>query len=166
MRTALPLVLLAAACGAKAPETAAPVGGAPTATVAPTAWIVASSGMSGTGSVLVRIDGAGRTPLSGGLVAASAPSPRHDGQRLLFVGRERDGEPLAVYDCAADGSDRRVAVRAAGDWTGAAWLPDGRIVFSARATDGAPGARQARRIDLAPEPGTDLSGPGPGGISQ
>lgn len=143
MRTGPLLVLLAAACGARAPDAAAPSVGVAAAAVAPTSWIVASSGMSGTGPVLVRIDSAGRTPLSDGLVTAQAPSVRHDAQRVAFSGRARDGEPLAIFDCAPDGSDRRVAVRAAGDCTGAAWLPDGRIVYAARVDGGAGESRQA-----------------------
>jgi hypothetical protein len=109
------------------------------APVAATAWVVASvpasAGAAGripAGSEVVRIDASGRASLSEGLAAAGAPAVRHDGARVLFVARERADGTESVLECAPDGSGRRVLVAAAEDCTGAAWLPDGRIVWSAR----------------------------------
>lgn len=91
------------------------------------------------GAQLVRIgpDGA-RSVLSEGLAAAGAPCVHHEGGKLLFVGREAAGGPFRVYECAADGTGRRVAVDHGADCVRAAYLPDGRIVYAAARSGIAP----------------------------
>jgi hypothetical protein len=91
---------------------------------------------------------AAETSLSQGLDAAGAPSVRHDAQAVLFVGRERAGEPLAVWTCAPDGGGRRVAVRHPSDCLSAAFLSDGRIVYAATTDDASPTPEVARGAAL------------------
>ncbi|MCE9634901.1 MAG: hypothetical protein K8T90_04275 [Planctomycetes bacterium] len=96
------------------------------------------------GSKVVRVSGAGEAALTDGLVAAGAPCVRPDGKALLFVAKEKDGDAYAVFECAADGSDRKVLVRHGTDCQSAAYLPDGRIVYAA-AIDAPSPVRDARR---------------------
>lgn len=109
-----------------------------------------------TGSRIVRTGPAGAVPLTDGLAAAGAPSVRWDGARVLFVAREHEGDPFDVWECAADGSDRRVVVRHGTDCEGAAHLPDGRIVYAAALAEPSPaaGVRAAQALFVAPGDGT------------
>lgn len=91
--------------------------------------------------VLAPLDGAGpRVPLSDGLAAAGGARLSWDGTRVVFVARETEDAPFAVFTCASDGSDRRRAVTADLDCGGADLLPDGRIVYSAQVEGPAPRA--------------------------
>jgi hypothetical protein len=87
------------------------------------------------GSRVVRLDlarpDAAPLVLSEGLAAAGGASVRADGARVAFVARESKGARFAVWTCAPDGSDRRKSVEGAEDCGSAAFLPDGRLVFSA-----------------------------------
>jgi hypothetical protein len=70
--------------------------------------------------------------LSEGLAAAGGASVSFDGERMVFVGKEGDGDPYAVWVAALDGSSRRRLAGPGTDCGAAAFLPDGRVVFSAR----------------------------------
>ena len=121
----------AAACSRS--EVAAPQAGAAADTVAEhvppgaTSDVPDPSVRIPNGSRVVRVSGGKETSLSDGLAAAGAPCVRPDGKALLFVAREKDGDAYAVYECAADGSDRKVLVRHDTDCQAAAYLPDGRV---------------------------------------
>jgi hypothetical protein len=69
-------------------------------------------------------------PLTDGLAAAGAPSVRADGTRIAFVASEKPGDPFTVWTCGPDGSDRAKAFESAADCGSAAFLPDGRLVYS------------------------------------
>ena len=146
-RRALPLLLVLAACGVGATGRASP---APGAAAGEPPVVVTEGGFAALpdpalrypdGARVVRVDADGtRTVLSQGLAAAGAPFVHHDGRRLLFVARERSGAPYRVHECAADGSARRVVVDHGTDCVRAAYLPDGRIVYSAALPGVAPAA--------------------------
>lgn len=70
--------------------------------------------------------------LSEGLAAAGGASVSFDGERMVFVAKEGDGDPYAVWVAALDGSGRRRLAGPGTDVGAAAFLPDGRVVFSAR----------------------------------
>lgn len=108
------------------------------------------------GSRVVRTGVAGTASLSDGMAAAGAPSVRWDGARVLFVGRERDTDTFDVWECAADGSDRRVVVRHGTDCQAAAHLPDGRIVYAAALAEPSPmtGVRSSQALFVAKGDGT------------
>lgn len=107
--------------------------------------------------VRVELDRPARTPreLAPGFAAAGAPVLAHDAARLLFVGLESAAGHYAIWTCRPDGRDLRRAVAADTDCGAAAFLPDGRIVYSAEVAgsdgaewalfvapgDGGPGAR-------------------------
>ena len=109
------------------------------------------------GSRIVRIAADGtRTVLSDGLVAAGAPFVHHEGQKLLFVGRETTDSPFEVYECAADGTSRRVVVAHGTDCVRAAYLPDGRVVYAADLPETSPmaGVESAAALFVAAGDGT------------
>ena len=110
------------------------------------------------GSRVVRVDL--RSPaeppllLSRGMLAAGGASLSADAERLLFVGKQEEAGAYSVWVCDPDGRRRRRAVETATDCGGAAFLPDGRVVYSA--VVGADGARQKWALHVAPGDG----GPG------
>ncbi len=82
------------------------------------------------GSRLVRLDPSlpGRLgALSVGLETAGRACVDADGAWVAFTGRASAGEPLCVYVCRPDGSERRVALRGPRDLLAPVWLPDGRL---------------------------------------
>ncbi len=85
---------------------------------------------SGATVVRTTLDGA-ELLLSDGLDAAGAPAVHYDGTSILFVGRRTPDESFVVFECAADGSGRRVVVDHGRDCIRADFLPDGRIVYAA-----------------------------------
>jgi hypothetical protein len=159
------LGISAASCGVDVPATAAgPPGGPPVPGAHVAVRTPGEPGPQGgpargigRGSRVVRVDGGRVTVLSEGLEAAGRPSARHDGARVLFTGREPGGGPLAVFDAAAAGGDLRAIVRHPTDVGSAAYLPDGRVVYSADLENppprGAPAARGAA-LFVAPGDGT------------
>lgn len=70
--------------------------------------------------------------LSEGLAAAGGASLSPDASHVLFVGMEAAGGRYGVWSCRADGTELRLAVDAPTDCGAAAFLADGRIVYSAR----------------------------------
>ncbi len=92
------------------------------------------------GSRIVLLDvarpGVAPRVISGGLVAAGAPSVRADAGRIAFVGKETTCGTFEVWTCGPDGSGRTRAVALAADCGSAAFLPDGRIVCSAATSPG------------------------------
>lgn len=166
-RASLLLALGAAACGG-----ADPASPSPAATVAADFILERRPTATGaedllpdparrfpSGSAVVRATPAGaETLLSEGLAAAGAPSVRHDAGAVLFVGRERDSDALAVWTCAPDGSGRRIAARGAGDCLGAAFLADGRIVYAATTPEPSPRAGLERGCALFIAPGDGTAG--------
>jgi len=84
---------------------------------------------------LARPDAAPRV-LSEGLVAAGGASVRWDAARVAFAAKENASDRFAVFTCAPDGSDRVRACETAADCGAAAFLADGRIVFSAATPEG------------------------------
>jgi hypothetical protein len=83
---------------------------------------------------LARPDAASRV-LSQGLVAAGGASVRWDGARVAFVAKERAEDRFAVFTCAPDGSGRVKAAEGVADCGSAAFLADGRLVYSAETSD-------------------------------
>lgn len=81
--------------------------------------------------------GAGAEPaLCTGIHTIRAPSMHHDAQRFCFLGRSTDDAPWRLYTASIQGAAPTAVVDVAVDAKSApAWLPDGRIVFSARAED-------------------------------
>jgi len=69
--------------------------------------------------------------LSEGLVSAGGASVRWDGARVAFVAKERAADRFAVFTCAPDGSGRVRSAEGAADCGSAAFLADGRLVYSA-----------------------------------
>ena len=72
------------------------------------------------------------TPIAEGLAAAGAPAVSWDGGRVLFVGRQAEGDPLGLWSVelpVGAAEPLRAGERECGS---ADLLPDGRIVFSAR----------------------------------
>lgn len=138
MRGALLAAALAIGCtscdGASAASSPSAPSSPATSAAAPTAWIAAET--SPGASRIVVVSASGVRSISDGVLDAAYPSLRHDAARVMFVGRESAGAPRVVFDAAADGSDRRVAVRTDGDISGADWLPDGRIVVSCAVVGG------------------------------
>lgn len=94
-----------------------------------------------TGSrVLVVREGASGAPrlASDGLEAAGGVVVSFDGLRLLFVGRRPGASRHGVYSARADGSGLELLVGEPYDCGAAAFLPDSRVVFSARVEGAAP----------------------------
>jgi hypothetical protein len=73
-------------------------------------------------------------PLSEGMTAAGGANVSWDAARIVFVGKEKPADRFAVWTAKADGSERvRVGCgsgEGAADCGSAAFLPDGRVVFS------------------------------------
>lgn len=72
------------------------------------------------------------------MVAAGGANVAPDGRRIVFVGKAAETDPYSVWTALADGSDRRELARFSGDCGAAAWLPDGRVVVSARVEAASP----------------------------
>jgi hypothetical protein len=87
------------------------------------------------GSRVVRLDlahpGAAPRVLSEGLAAAGGVSVRADGAKIAFVAKQSADDRFAVWTCDPDGSGRVKSVEDALDCGSAAFLPDGRVVYSA-----------------------------------
>ena len=108
-------------------------------------WVILGQGNQARVDPGARIQSAGqhrnlgrgptRWPLqlvSQGLTAAGAPAVSWDSEKVVFVGREKEGESLGLFTFDLDElrlERVRVGNRECGS---AAFLPDGRIVFSAR----------------------------------
>ncbi len=73
-------------------------------------------------------------PLTRGFQDASSPALSYDGAWLLFAGRRGPGEPWALWEMRADGSHRRRVTGGNGEPRDPCYLPDGKIVFSDRAS--------------------------------
>lgn len=137
---------LLAGCGAGAPAAGRPVviTQVPAGTVpAGTAALAVEPGdryPDGSRLVLADLDRPEAEPrvLSAGMAAAGGASVSIDGRRLVFVAKELEDDPFAVWTVARDGKDRRKVVDPGMDCGAAAFLPDGRIVFSARVDGPAP----------------------------
>jgi hypothetical protein len=98
---------------------------------------------AGSRILAVPLGGGGAPPrvLAEGFAAAASPRVSFDGTEVLFAGRRAEGEADAIWAVKADGSGvRRVAASAGGDCGSPAWLPDGRVLFTAPA----PGFRGRR----------------------
>jgi hypothetical protein len=119
------------------------------------------------GSRVVRVDlarpDAAPRVLSDGLAAAGGASVRADGARIAFVAKETADGRFAVWTCDPDGSGRVKSVEDAADCGSAAFLPDGRLVWSAGSGASwalfVPGAKDAapRRITFSGGADTDPS---------
>jgi len=126
---------LLVSCGTDVPAAGRPV--AVTQVPAGRATLAAEPGErypDGSRLVLVDLDRPEAEPpvLSAGMAAAGGASVSIDGRRLVFVGKQEKGDPFAVWTVARDGTERRKVADPGVDCGAAAFLPDGRIVFSAR----------------------------------
>lgn len=99
----------------------------------------------------------GRGPvrvLTEGFAAAASPRVSFDGREILFAGRRTEGERDAIWAVKADGSAvRRVAGTEGGDCGAPAWLPDGRVLYTAGGAIAAAAADGAGAGPLTFHPG-------------
>jgi len=84
-------------------------------------------------------------PLTRGFQDASSPALSYDGAWLLFPGRRGPGEPWALWEMHVDGSHRRRVTGGNGEPRDPSYLPDGKIVFSDRASRPEPAASGGAR---------------------
>jgi hypothetical protein len=86
--------------------------------------------------VAVSLQGGGTLQvLSDDFFAARAPQVSFDGKRVVFAGRQREGDSWQIWEMQSDGSQARQITSGAGACTDPAYLPGGRIVFSGRTDD-------------------------------
>jgi hypothetical protein len=145
-RVALALLVLGGGC--RGDRAAAPGGRVVLVTQVPAAAAAVPAGLEPwpesrypSGSRVVRLDlddpAAPAVALSRELDAAGGARISHDARRVLFVGRERAGEPFALWECAPDGKRRRRLVTSTASCEGGAFLPDGRVAYAAAVGTGA-----------------------------
>jgi hypothetical protein len=137
MRRAFVLAAVVAACTASPPPPPAPPRDVVVTQVPgePAAFDADPRVRYPDGSRIVRLDlarpGAAQRVLSDGLAAAGGAAVRADGARIAFVAKENPDGRFGVWTCDPDGSGRVKSVEDAADCGSAAFLPDGRVVFSA-----------------------------------
>jgi len=106
------------------------------------------------GSRLVRLDKQGpdgaMLVITPGFATAGEARLTHDGEALLFLGKQRSTDPQAIYACDLEGEDLRQLAPAPRAQGPATRLPDGRIVFSARPQAGRPAALYVAAGDGSP----------------
>lgn len=95
----------------------------------PLAWMHGADRFASGATILVR-DAQGKRPLVPGFAASADPAVSFDGQRVLFAGKLKVGDPWQIYEVAlAGGVPRRIAT-ASEDCVRPLYLPDDRVVYA------------------------------------
>lgn len=102
------------------------------------------------GASLMLFSGGSARPLVPEFAASADAAVSFDGIRVLFAGKQKSGEPWAIWEAAlTGGAPRRVTSPAAEDCIRPFYLPDDRIVYARRTPKGF-------RLEIAPLAGGEV----------